>query len=90
VEKGTCYNCLRRLDTDPNDLTRPRGRPRVVTRRLLRRGQDGVTISFGMLDFVKIAHPGFIMLGSFVAYIVNSNFGIAPILIGVVTSWCFS
>ena len=50
----------------------------------------GVTISFGMLDIVNIAHPAFIMLGSFVAYIVNSNFGIAPILIGVVTSWCFS
>jgi branched-chain amino acid transport system permease protein len=43
----------------------------------------GVTISFGMLDIVNIAHPAFIMLGSFVAYIVNSNFGIDPILIGV-------
>jgi branched-chain amino acid transport system permease protein len=38
----------------------------------------GVTISFGMLDIVNIAHPAFIMLGSFVAYIVNSNFGIDP------------
>ena len=28
----------------------------------------GVTISFGMLDIVNIAHPAFIMLGSFVAY----------------------
>jgi len=27
----------------------------------------GVTISFGMLDIVNIAHPAFIMLGSFVA-----------------------
>ena len=44
----------------------------------------GVTISFGMLDIVNIAHPAFIMLGSFVAYIINSNFGIDPILIGVV------
>jgi branched-chain amino acid transport system permease protein len=43
----------------------------------------GVTISFGMLDIVNIAHPAFIMLGSFIAYIVNSNFGIDPILIGV-------
>ncbi len=43
----------------------------------------GVTISFGMLDIVNIAHPAFIMLGSFVAYIVNSSFGIDPVLIGV-------
>ena len=49
----------------------------------------GVTISFGMLDIVNIAHPAFIMLGSFVAYIVNSNFGIDPILIGLVTSPVF-
>ena len=44
----------------------------------------GVTISFGMLDIVNIAHPAFIMLGSFVAYILNSRFGVDPILIGVV------
>jgi branched-chain amino acid transport system permease protein len=44
----------------------------------------GVTISFGMLDIVNIAHPAFIMLGSFVAYLFNSSFGLDPILIGVV------
>ena len=33
----------------------------------------GVTISFGMLDIVNIAHPAFIMLGSFAAYTLNSN-----------------
>src|SRR5438552_11638086 len=49
----------------------------------------GVTISFGMLDIVNIAHPAFIMLGSFVAYIVNSNFGVEPILIGVVMAPVF-
>jgi branched-chain amino acid transport system permease protein len=49
----------------------------------------GVTISFGMLDIVNIAHPAFIMLGSFVAYIVNSNFGIDPILTGVVMAPVF-
>ena len=37
-----------------------------------------------MLDIVNIAHPAFIMLGSLVAYFVNSNFGVDPILIGVV------
>ena len=49
----------------------------------------GVTISFGMLDIVNIAHPAFIMLGSFVAYIVNANFGVDPILIGVVAAPAF-
>src|SRR6266480_6032344 len=49
----------------------------------------GVTISFGMLDIVNIAHPAFIMLGSFVAYIVNSNFGVDPILIGAVMAPVF-
>src|ERR1700723_1790470 len=43
----------------------------------------GVTISFGMLDIVNIAHPAFIMLGAFVAYFVNQTFGVDPIVIGV-------
>src|ERR1700746_1819325 len=41
----------------------------------------GVTISFGMLDIVNIAHPAFIMLGSFVAYGINSSCGFDSILI---------
>jgi branched-chain amino acid transport system permease protein len=40
----------------------------------------GVSISFGMLDIVNIAHPGFLMLGSYIAYIVNATFGLDPIL----------
>jgi branched-chain amino acid transport system permease protein len=43
----------------------------------------GVSISFGMLDVVNIAHPAFIILGSYIAYILNTNFGIDPILIAV-------
>src|SRR5882762_4653429 len=42
----------------------------------------GVSISFGMLDIVNIAHPAFIILGSYLAYIVNSTFGLDPILVG--------
>src|SRR4051812_41234222 len=42
----------------------------------------GVSISFGMLDIVNIAHPAFIILGSYLAYIINSTFGIDPILVG--------
>ena len=44
----------------------------------------GVSISFGILDIVNIAHPAFIILGSYIAYIVNSNFGIDPIVISIV------
>jgi len=44
----------------------------------------GVSVSFGILDIVNIAHPGFIILGSYIAYIVNARFGIDPILIGIV------
>jgi len=44
----------------------------------------GVSISFGMLDIVNIAHPGFIILGSYIAYIVNSRLGIDPIVVSIV------
>jgi len=46
----------------------------------------GVSISFGMLDIVNIAHPAFIMLGSFIAYFVGARFGVDPILVGVLAS----
>jgi branched-chain amino acid transport system permease protein len=49
----------------------------------------GITISFGMLDIVNIAHPAFIMLGAFVAYIVNQTFGVDPIVIGIVFTPAF-
>jgi branched-chain amino acid transport system permease protein len=44
----------------------------------------GVSISFGILDIVNIAHPAFIILGSYIAYILNSSLGIDPILASVV------
>jgi branched-chain amino acid transport system permease protein len=40
----------------------------------------GISIAFGILDIVNIAHPAFIILGSYIAYIVNSQFGFDPIL----------
>src|SRR6201988_1492514 len=43
----------------------------------------GISISFGMLDIVNIAHPAFIILGSYLAYIINQNFGLDPILVGL-------
>ncbi|HEV2954906.1 MAG TPA: branched-chain amino acid ABC transporter permease [Xanthobacteraceae bacterium] len=44
----------------------------------------GISIAFGILDIVNIAHPAFIILGSYIAYIVNSQFGFDPILISIV------
>jgi branched-chain amino acid transport system permease protein len=44
----------------------------------------GISISFGMLDIVNIAHPAFILLGSYTAYIANSAFGFDPILTSIV------
>lgn len=43
----------------------------------------GVSISFGMLDIVNIAHPGFIILGSYIAYIVNAHLGVDPIIVSI-------
>jgi branched-chain amino acid transport system permease protein len=46
----------------------------------------GISISFGMLDVVNIAHPAFIILGSYIAYIVNDRFGLDPIVVSVMVS----
>lgn len=43
----------------------------------------GISISFGMLDIVNIAHPAFVILGSYIAYFFNINFGVDPILISI-------
>jgi branched-chain amino acid transport system permease protein len=43
----------------------------------------GISISFGILDIVNIAHPAFIILGSYIAYIVNDRLGIDPIVTGI-------
>ena len=44
----------------------------------------GVSISFGILDIVNIAHPAFIILGSYIAYIINQTLGFDPILTAIV------
>lgn len=43
----------------------------------------GLTIAFGQLDVVNIAHPAFVILGSYIAYMCNSQWGVDPILAGV-------
>jgi branched-chain amino acid transport system permease protein len=44
----------------------------------------GVSVSFGMLDIVNIAHPAFIILGSYIAYILNATTGVDPIVSAIV------
>jgi branched-chain amino acid transport system permease protein len=43
----------------------------------------GISIAFGMLDIVNIAHPAFIILGSYLAYIINSRLGLDPVVVGL-------
>ncbi|HUI19257.1 MAG TPA: branched-chain amino acid ABC transporter permease [Alphaproteobacteria bacterium] len=49
----------------------------------------GVAISFGMLDIVNIAHPAFIILGSYITYIVNSTLGVDPLVASVIMAPAF-
>ena len=49
----------------------------------------GISISFGMLDIANLAHPAFIILGSFVAYVANDSLGVDPIVTGVVATPVF-
>jgi branched-chain amino acid transport system permease protein len=44
----------------------------------------GISISFGILDIVNIAHPAFIILGSYITYIVNAQFGLDPIVASII------
>jgi len=43
----------------------------------------GVSLTFGLLDVVNIAHPAFVILGAYAAYMMNSAYGFDPILTGV-------
>src|SRR5260370_5243197 len=44
----------------------------------------GISISFGILDIVNIAHPAFIILGSYIAYIINAQLGLDPIAASII------
>ena len=49
----------------------------------------GLSITFGQLDIVNIAHPAFVIIGSYTAFIMNDHFGLAALLIGVLFSPIF-
>src|SRR5215475_5960055 len=56
---------------------------------MMKAGCAMLTISFGILDIVNIAHPAFIILGSYIAYIVNSKLGVDPIVVSIVMAPAF-
>ena len=43
----------------------------------------GLSIVFGQLDIVNISHPAFIIVGSYIAFMMNDAFGIDPVVVGV-------
>ena len=43
----------------------------------------GISLIFGLLDIANIAQPAFLILGCYAAYVMNSSFGLDPILSGV-------
>jgi branched-subunit amino acid ABC-type transport system permease component len=50
---------------------------------LLANAVVGISIAFGILDIVNIAHPAFVILGAYAAYLVNAKLGLDPILVSV-------
>ena len=49
----------------------------------------GLAIAFGMLDVGNLAHPAFVILGSFCVYIFNQRWGVDPILAALVMTPIF-
>lgn len=44
----------------------------------------GLSITFGQLDIVNIAHPTFVVAGSFAVYLLNTSLGMDPVFAGLV------
>jgi branched-chain amino acid transport system permease protein len=49
----------------------------------------GISMAFGLLDVVNIAHPVFVVLGSYAAYSLNVHYGFDPILTGLLFTPAF-
>lgn len=49
----------------------------------------GISLSFGILDVVNIAHPAFIILGSYIAYMINARLGLDPIIASIIVTPAF-
>lgn len=40
----------------------------------------GISVTFGLLDVVNIAHPVFVILGAYTAFVLNNAYGLDPLL----------
>jgi branched-chain amino acid transport system permease protein len=49
----------------------------------------GLAVAFGQLDIVNIAHPAFVIVGSYVAYMLNIEIGLDPVLSGILVAPVF-
>ena len=49
----------------------------------------GLAIAFGQLDIVNIAHPAFVIVGSYTAYMLGSRLGLDPVASGLVVAPVF-
>jgi branched-chain amino acid transport system permease protein len=43
----------------------------------------GLSVTFGQLDIVNIAHPAFVIVGSYFAFFFGAHYGIDPVVTGV-------
>ncbi len=43
----------------------------------------GLSITFGQLDIVNIAHPAFVIVGSYFAFFFGAHYGIDPVITGL-------
>jgi branched-chain amino acid transport system permease protein len=49
----------------------------------------GISVTFGLLDVVNIAHPVFVVLGSYTAFVLNDAYGLDPLVSGVLLAPIF-
>jgi branched-chain amino acid transport system permease protein len=49
----------------------------------------GISMTFGLLEVANIAHPAFVVAGAYAAYMMNSVFGLDPIVTGLLCTPIF-
>jgi branched-chain amino acid transport system permease protein len=49
----------------------------------------GISLVFGLLDIANIAQPAFLLLGSYAAYVLNTAYGLDPIVVGLLLTPLF-
>src|SRR6201992_3944219 len=49
----------------------------------------GLSVAFGLLDVPHVAHPAFLVLASYAVYFLNEQFGIDPLLAGLLITPLF-